>query len=95
MGMGKMGEGRTKEKARGLRRSHADSREMGGGVVGPHETPQPMSCGAREVWTPPVIEETPVPTDGRGWQAAYFGLAFTPRDWWVGLAARQRVPRRL
>ena len=84
----------TKEKARGLRRSHADSREMGGGVVGPHETPQPMSCGAREVWTPPVIEETPVPTDGRGWQAALFWTGVYS-EWWVGLAGETAGPRRL
>ena len=56
VGMGKMGAGRTKEKARGLRRSHADSREMGGGVVGPPETPHPMSCGAHDVGAPPVID---------------------------------------
>ena len=33
-----------------------------------------------------------MPTDGRGWQAAYFGLAFTPRDWWVGLAGETAGP---
>ena len=61
-------------------------------MVGPPETPHPMSCGAHDVRAPPVIEKTPAPTDGRGWQAAYFGLAFTPRDWWVGLAGETAGP---